>query len=101
MLTPWKVASAVKAIACPVLTVVGEAEIVIVLTTGQTVTVALEVLLMAPTDAETVVVPGGFGMFDRLVAAIWPITLPLNDATVGLEEVHDALLVTSLVLPSL
>src|ERR1700756_1361432 len=62
VLTPWKVAWAVKVIACPVVTDVGEAEMVIVLTTGQTVTVALEVLLMAPTAAETVVVPGGFGM---------------------------------------
>lgn len=101
VLTPWKVASAVKAMDCPVLTVVGVAEIVIVLTTGQTVTVALEVLLIAPTEADTVVVPGGFGMFARLVAVIWPITVLLNDATLEFEEDHDALLVTSFVLPSL
>ena len=72
-----------------------------VLTTGQTVTVALEVLLMAPTEAETVVVPGGFGIFASVVEVICPITLPLNDATLGSEEVHEALLVTSFVLPSL
>ena len=101
VLTPWKVAWAVNVIACPVLTDVGEPEMVKVFTTGHTLTVELEVLLMAPTSAETVVVPGGFGMLARLVAVIWPITLLLNAATVGLEEVHDALLVTSLVLPSL
>lgn len=100
-LTPWKIAWAVKVIDCPVLTVVGEAETVMLVTTGQTVTVELELLLTAPTEAETVVVPGGFGMLARLLAVILPITPLVKSATLGLEEDHDALFVTSLVLPSL
>jgi hypothetical protein len=99
--TPLKVASAsnVRAVPPATLTLAPPFTVrVIVCTTGQTVTVWLE-LLTVPRDALTLVVAGKVGRFVRAVAWIVPGLVKI--ATFVLAEVQIDFPVTSPVVPSL
>jgi len=101
--TPLKIAVATKVAELPLVIVALVPPLTVTVsccTTGHTVTVMVE-LVIAPSEALIVVVPGGFGMFVSGPATSWPTTLGLKLATDSSEELQVDLPVTSFVLPSL